>query len=229
MTKFWTYAEIKEKIEQDLDLQSELFITPSELLAYVNEAIDEAEAEIHTIHEDYFLKSDPITLVSGTDEYDLPTDIYANKIRDIIYNSGGNIWALRRLRDWKKIRDYSVWKEYGSGQISEYFIKNATVGQPQIVVSPPNRENGQYLTVWYLRNANRMVDDTSVCDIPEFVNFVIVYTKYKCLQKEGHPNLQVGMMDLEQQRAQMRAVLSGMVADSDNEIEADLSHYEEHS
>lgn len=229
MTKYWTYSEIKTKVEVDLDLQSETFIEDTEMLGYCNEAIDEAEAEIHTLYEDYFLTSSPVTLVNGTDEYDLPADIYAHKIRDIIYNNGGNIWPLKRLRDWKKIRAYTEDKQFANGQVTHYFIKNATVGEPQFVLSPPNKEDGQLLEIWYLRNANRMVDDTSICDIPEFVSFVIIYMKYKCATKEGHPNLPMILQELEQQRGQMNSVLAGMVADSDNEIEADFSHYKEHS
>jgi len=227
--RYWTYAEIKSKVETDLDLQSETFITPEEMLAYCNEAIDETEAEIHTLYEDYFLDSEVVSIVNGTDGYALPSNIYAHKIRDIIYRNGGNIWPLKRIRDWKKIRDYSVWKYYGHGQVTEYFIKNSIVGEPQFILSPPNLETGDFLTVWYLRNANRMTDENSVCDIPEFVSFVIVFMKYKCMQKEGHPSTPEIIADLEQQRGQMRAVLSGMVADNDTEIEADYSHYREHS
>ena len=47
--KYWTWAQVKTKIMNDLDLNEETFIRPSELLEYCNEAIDEAEAEIHTL------------------------------------------------------------------------------------------------------------------------------------------------------------------------------------
>ena len=227
--RFWTYSEIREKIENDLDLQSETFILPEEMLAYVNEAIDEAEAEIHTIYEDYFLTYETLTLVSGTNEYDLPADIYAHKIREIVYNNGGNLWTMRRLRDWKKIARWELSNQYEDGQITDYFIINRTAGSPRILFMPPNKESGDIIKIWYLRNANRMVDDTDVCDIPEFVSFVIAFAKYKCLEKEGNPMIEVAVANLEQQRSQMRGVLSGMVADSGNEIEADYTHYEEHS
>ena len=139
------------------------------------------------------------------------------------------MWTMRRLRDWHKISRYEVSKEYEDGQITNYFIVNRTAGSPQILFMPPNKESGDIIKIWYLRNANRMVDDTDVCDIPEFVSFVIAFMKYKCLEKEGNPMIEVAAANLEQQRAQMRGVLSGMVADSGTEIEADYTHYEEHS
>jgi hypothetical protein len=70
--RYWTFAEIKAKVESDLGMEDEDFVSADEMLAYGNEAIDEAEAEIHTINEDYFLTMGPISLVSGTDSYDLP-------------------------------------------------------------------------------------------------------------------------------------------------------------
>jgi hypothetical protein len=94
---------------------------------------------------------------------------------------------------------------------------------------PPNKEAGNLVTIWYLRNANRMTGDASVCDIPEFVSFVIAFIKYKCIQKDLHPSTQLFLQDMEQQRAQMQATLAGMVPDNENQIEADFTHYREHN
>lgn len=227
--RYWTWAEIKEKVNDDLDLQDETFIDEAELLRYANEAIDEAESEIHGLYEDYFLSRDTISLVSGTDEYDMPTDIYANKIRDIVYVNGSTVYSLRRLRDWHKFQNYEVELAVGAGTVYEYFLLNTTPGSPKIVFSPRIRETGDFIKVYYLRNANRLTIDADICDIPEFVHFVMAFMKYKCLSKEGHPNTELALSDLERQRQQMVSTLAGMVPDSNNEIEADLSHYREHS
>ena len=40
---YQTYEQLRRKVEKDLDLEEELFITPSEMLGYANEAIEEAE------------------------------------------------------------------------------------------------------------------------------------------------------------------------------------------
>ena len=78
--KYWTWAELKDKVQRDLDLEGEVFINETELLGYANEAIDEVERQVHTLYEDYFLTKAVISLVDGTEEYALPTDIYAFKI-----------------------------------------------------------------------------------------------------------------------------------------------------
>ena len=52
--KYWTLGQIKAKVKRDLDIESEVFIQPDELIEYINDAIDEAESEIHSLYEDYF-------------------------------------------------------------------------------------------------------------------------------------------------------------------------------
>lgn len=229
MARFWTYAEIKAKILRDLDLEDESYISATELLDYVNEAIDEAEAEIHTLAEDYFLVRGAITLVSGTDDYAFPSDIYGMKIRELWYKNGSTYREIDRLRDWNKIGNYiaGLTTSSSAGNYS-YFIVNETAGAPKIVFTPPVLESGAYVRISYLRNAQRMTVDASVCDIPEFVSFVIQYAKVRCYEKEGHPNLSLALAVLEQQRAQMNDTLQNMVLDNENTIEADMSFYGEH-
>jgi hypothetical protein len=80
---------LQNKLTEDLDLINEPFISSDELLGYMNEAIEEAETAVHTlgIEDTYFLATDFINLVSGQSAYNLPTDIYANKIRKMFYSN----------------------------------------------------------------------------------------------------------------------------------------------
>ena len=226
MARFWTWSEIKAKVEADLALEGEEFVGETELLAYANEAIDEAEAEVHAIYEDYFLSRATVTFVSGTDDYVLPSDIYAQKIRSVLYRNGSSVAVVPRLRDWKKFQNYTLnLTTSASAGCYNYLLINSTAGSPKILFTPPVLESGAYITVWYLRQANRLTVDADVCDIPEFVSFVIQHMKVRCYEKEGHPMLQKAMYDLEQQRKQMNDTLTAMVPDQENEIEADLSSY----
>jgi hypothetical protein len=228
MSEYWTWAQIRDKVEADLDMQDEDFVGTDEMLGYANEAIREAEAEIHTIYEDYFLKDGVITLAHAQEGYPLPADIYAHKIRKLVFNYGGKIFPVKRFRDWKKFTLYAETKQFGQGDDYACILVNAVPGSPELRFAPPP-ENGATVTIWYLRKANRLVNDSDVCDIPEFVNFILQYMKVRCYEKEGHPNLPKAMQDLEQQRAQMTGTLAGMIADDDNGIEPDYSHYEEHT
>lgn len=229
--KYWTWSEIRTKIEQECDLEDETFVRQSELLAYCNEAIDEAEAGIHSLYEDYFLKKTTISVSSGDEFFSLPTylpDIFGDKIRRIIFTQSGGttVYTVTRLKDWKKFEQKAVADTQISTDLYQYFLINSTPGNPEIMLVPKSRESGT-LTVWYLRNANRLELDADICDIPEFIHFIFAYLKVKIYGKEGHPGYPEALERLETERAQMLATLSSRVPDADNEIELDLSAYED--
>lgn len=224
--KFWTWLEIKTKILRDLDLEGETFIQPDELLGYANEAIDEVERQIHTLYEDYFLTRATITLVAGQETYDIPSDIYALKIRQLLYRNGTQVWKLNRMKNWTKFGDYESERAVSTGtQQYGYFIINTTPGAPQIVLSPIPTEAGPYVQLWYIRNANELTGDSSVCDIPEAVNYVMSYIKMKCMEKELHPNLAKAIQDVDQQKEDTLKALADMYADNDDTIEPDYRLY----
>jgi hypothetical protein len=227
---YWTWADIKEKVEADLDLESEDFIPESELLGYANEAIREVSRQLHTLYEDYFLTRTTITLVSGQEEYSLPSDIYAMKIRGMVYRNGTSVWKMKRIQDWRKFEEYEFDKtNLNPTALYGFFILNQTAGSPKIMLTPTPNENGAYVRLWYIRTANELTADASVCDIPEAVNYVIQYIKVRCYEKELHPNLPKAMQDLEMEKQTTLETLSNMVPDVDNEIEADTRLYEEMS
>jgi hypothetical protein len=74
-----TWADIKSRVQYELDLIDEDFISATELLYFCNRAINTAESLILNLSEDYFLTKETLSLVNGTQEYDLPTGIYAQK------------------------------------------------------------------------------------------------------------------------------------------------------
>lgn len=228
MMQYKTYLDIKSKVNRDLDLEDEIFISDQELLDYCNEAIDEAEAEIHTIYEDYFLTKGNISLVQDQEEYDLPTDIYANKIRGIVYSDGSTIYQIPRLRHSDKFELIELTKNYTTTDFYKYLVLNTTASSnPKLMLIPAARETASNrLVIWYIRNANKMVDDTSICDIPEFAHFIIQYIKVRCLMKEGHPNYSIEAQKLEKDRRLMINTLSNMVPDGDTLMEIDTDIYD---
>lgn len=224
--KFWTWSEIKAKVLRDLDLEGETFIQPDEMLGYANEAIDEVERQIHTLYEDYFLKKTTITLVSGQEAYDIPTDIYALKIRQMVYRNGSQVWKLNRMKNWTKFGEYESEKAVSTGTTQYgYFIINTSPGQPQIILTPTPTEAGPYVNLWYIRNANNLEIESDVCDIPEAVNYVISYIKMRCMEKELHPNLSKAIADVEQQKEDTLKTLADMYADNEDTIEPDYRLY----
>lgn len=226
--KYWTWAEIREKIEDDLGLQQEDFVSESELRGYANSGIDEAEAEIFNLFEDYFLDRYQASLVAGQANYPLPSTIYASKIRSVIYNNGNDLYLVRRMRFSNKFLDIEITNRDNTSLYYRYFLLNSTAGSQELNLVPPARDNvTNGLTIWFIRNANRLEADADVCDIPEFIEFIFEHMRMKVYLKEGNPSYQASIVKLEQLRKQMRETLSALVADEDNELEKDWTFYEE--
>lgn len=240
--KLWTYREILQKITTDLDLQDQQFITPDEMVGYCNEAIQEAEREILKLNEDYFLAPAPLTLVAGQQDYDLPTGCYAQKIRSIQYLNGSINYPIRRIRGGAKFDDLTMIQQYGPNDDYMYILVNATAGAAaKLRLAPASRESGAFVTVWYIRNAQRVqtaaevgikpTDPNStsqldtVIDIPEFTTFVIDFMKAKCLAKDGDPRYSDQVAALENQRKMMVDTLTQQVPDDDDQVVADMSFY----
>lgn len=209
----WTLAQIRTKVQNDLDLQDETMITASELTAYINQAIDETEQLVITIYEDYLLQETALPLVTGTSEYDLPANIYAHKIRKVFYNDGGTKYEVKRVRDLSQIPHIEASENY------RYVVMMNSAGQFRLKLYPASRETStSNVTIWHIGNANTLSLDDDILNIPEAAQFVICRAKLECARKEGHP-IQVTLAgEVEKQRELLIETLTNMVPDEDNEI-----------
>ncbi len=239
-----TYNELETKVRADLDLQdSDNFIGQDEFAGYMNEAIDSAEALIMTTCEDYFITSTPLTLVQGADSITLPTDIYAQKIRELIYKNGDRIYPLEELRDPQMFYRKAVLDRQATA-LEEYcyFLKSATAGvQDTLMLTPPAQESGAFLEMWYIRNANRIplqaapdsatraAQLATVIDIPEWRLYLEQYCKMRCYEKmenaAKHENAEAKVLKM----AEFLVInLKDRKQNNKNEIPPDISHYVEH-
>jgi hypothetical protein len=236
----WTYAEFKSKVENDLGLQADTIIEPDEMLGYMNDAIDEAEAEIHKlgVEDEYFLARTTLPLTTGEDEYDPPSDLYANKIKAVLFNDGSRVYPITRMRKRDRFEEIAESANSGANDDYQYLLVNntrpvalsPTTGR-KIVLVPPARETSSTLvTVWYIRNAAQVTDQADIIDIPEFAGFLLSIMKGLCRAKEnGGQLLPSDVAIIEQQRKLMIDTLTEMVPDGDTEMEPDTSHYQEHT
>jgi hypothetical protein len=225
-----TFATMKARIKDDQDLEAEDFVDDTELMNIFNEAIRECEAHIHKLElEDiYFLTSDTPTLLNGTADYAMPTNIYANKLISVVYGNGTNIYEVKRMRGEKRFLDKAITDQSGGSANYQYMIVNNTAAAGvKFKLVPASQENSTNITRWYIRSATKMEDDTSQCDIPEFLNFIYAYVKWRVLDKEYSPKADGAKNDLREQKDLMMQTLENMVEDSDNKIIADYTLYEE--
>jgi hypothetical protein len=228
-----TLLELTEPIKRELDLETEDFIQPEELVDYFNHAIREAEAHIIKLgmKDKYFKKKAYLSLILGQSVYDLPSDIYSDKIIKLIYRNGPTIYTIRPMDSEDMYEDEEF---LDLNQSTDYYrydtIRNAD-GTTSIQFFPTARENlTNGVIIHYFRDANTLVDDTDICDLPE-IAYEYIHKKVKgmCLAKE---NAGVIPGDAKEEiqaiEALMIATLEGQKADSDYaKMDQDLSHYEE--
>lgn len=220
-----TLAQIRTKIQLETDLQEEKFITDSELNDYIRDAIADVESNIHQLNEDYFLTKANIALTSGTSEYSLPSDIYANKIRLIQYDDGATDYTIDRIRDLKEIPDID------SNDYYKYILTNDGTNGFKIKLYPTSNETSSTnVTIWYIRKANELSSDSDTCDIPdEFYNYVYWRVKLAVYQKEGNPLTEEAQKMVLYLQQRMIETLSDRIPDDDNKVLMDLSFYKDMS
>lgn len=226
-----SYSTIITKVKNDCSLNDEIFISEAELLGYLNEAINDAEQAIHNLNSEdkYFKTSAYLSLVSGTAKYNMPSNIYANKILRVFYlNSDGSVrYEVTRIRDLDERRYISASDDYRYD-----IINDEATGQPQIELLPTSRETSSTtIRLFYIRNAKRMTTSalaTNVMEIPESENFIYAHMKWnvdkkrfnndaaKCAGSQSHRNDEYNAM-LEN--------LQQMVPDGNTLIQQDLSSY----
>lgn len=240
--KLWTYEELENTFRARNDLQDEdNFVGNDEMAAIFNSAIDEFESEVLKVQEDYLLTSASLSLVAGTPEINLPSNIYAQKIRSLIYANGPKIYPLTRFRDPHKFYKKAEVDYYATSETEySYILKSVTSAQDQIVISPAAQESGAFLTLWYIRNANRipMVGESgatrstqlaTVIDIPEAVNFLLEYARWKVMDKERDSRAEKQEKVQLQTKANLIAALTQKVQDNEDTVPPDMSFYEEMS
>lgn len=140
--KIWTYLEASNKVLIDLKLQDETFITPVELVGYFNEAVEAAQSEINTLTmaPDYFLSSSWVNVQQGQDIFPLPGNIYADKVRNLIYQNGAIIYAIPKMRKRYEFENIAYIQQYGASDDYQYELVNHAAGQIRINMFPASRE-----------------------------------------------------------------------------------------
>lgn len=175
--KIWKYSEMLNKVETDLDLQDETFISTNEMIGYFNEALSEAEAEIDALNAEYLLTKFFVPLVAGVGRYALPSNIYANKIRGIMYQNGSVIYPVKRFKRRFKFQDVAFTDQYGQADDYRYLLVNDYAGQAQLDLHPVSRETAILppsasaftpMVLWFIRNCTRVPIVGEYCN-PEVI------------------------------------------------------------
>lgn len=217
-----TWSEIKTEIQIEQDLSEETWISDIELLNFANDGIADIEKEIHTIHDKYFDADASISLVQGQSEYDLPSDIYANKITSIFYNNGSDKYEIKELKTLSDVMFIEDNDEY------QYRIINTSTGGRKLKIYPAAREtDSTSTTMSYRRNAKPFTLDADELDIPEAKDFIKQYVKDKVSNKERMTPDAPESAALSRKRKALLDSLENMIDDDNNELNVNFNYYKE--
>lgn len=224
-----TFGQLLERIKDDLDIEDteNPFISDEDIRQYMNEAIEDAESEIHNIYEDYFLQIGALTMTNGSKSVTFPTNIYANKIRKLFYFP-----TDKNLRyEVKPIRDKQVLMDVESNDDYQYHIINDSVAGNHIELEPASRETSTNLKCLYIREARKFLtdgtEDAIQIDIPEFQRFLRQHAVYHILLKDGSPMAAEAKENMDRYRVKMVETLNRSVPDDNDVVAQDLSFYQD--
>lgn len=227
-----TYSDLKTKLQNDLDVQDQDFVNgDTELLGYINEALNDAEAIIHNLGLEcnYFLVQDTLTLVNAQSDYTLPASIYASKIKKMFYINGNTKYEIFRVRDITETPYFQPGDDYRYLPLT--VAAGTSANNMRLRFYPVPAESGAYIQIWYLRNVTVMTssttDATNVCEIPECVNYVYQHVKLRIYEKMGNPNLDLALKAFAEQKQLMIETLQEMVPDENTLVRPDMSFYED--
>lgn len=217
-----TWGQMKSYIYNKHDLENSDMFSEDELIQMANEGISMAEARVISLNQDYFLATLPeFNLIADQSDYDLPSEIYAHKLRRVFYDFNGKKSKLDSIRNLDDIISNSC------GEMKYKIISIGT--EKKIRVFPTPKSNDGKITIYYTKNASKINNqdgDNQICDIPEFIDVVYKYMTVKINEKDMNPLLQHSREELVVAERLMIDALSVAVNDDDNEIEPDLSFYE---
>lgn len=220
-----TWREIKGSIQRKHGIEIDEAYDEQELIEMANRGIDKVEAKVITTNKDYFLDTDTIEVTAGQSEYDLPDNIYANKIRFLMKQlSSGSRKKVTRIKNLEDITGIC------SGDEVRYLIVNKGAGRK--IKFYPTPTTSFSLDIFHTRNATRFtVDggDDQVCDIPEFATAVMDYMSYLIEFKDKSPTMEIAKNEYKESEKDMIDSLASGVDDEDNEIEPDIEFYKDHA
>jgi hypothetical protein len=172
-----TLAELKTRSRERSDMVNNEFISSSELTNYINESGKELyDILVQKFTDDYFVESTEFPLVSGQNDYALPSDFYKLLGVDAKINSNDYLPLKKfNFRERNKYREVALFVPEN--------IRYRLVGS-NLRLSPTN-SGSTTIRLWYVPKFVALVDDTDVLITDTaWDEFVIVTTAIKMLQKE---------------------------------------------
>jgi hypothetical protein len=231
------YSDLLEEIEEELDLETEDFIQPSEMIRYVNKGIKRAHAIMVRLGmaDEYYKTREFLALVSGTQAYDFPATCYSEKIKEIRYRGSSQNYEIKKLkgkRRFERATDAELYPTQGTNDYAYDILNAGTTKGAQLYFFPiPTEDSSENVQIWFLRQAELVEDADSLVDIPEELDqYLMEFVRWRVIAKENvgvAPQAKEDFLEFEKQFIE---TLTGEVDNDDaSTFDMDLSSYDEMS
>jgi hypothetical protein len=142
------------------------------------------------------------------------------------------VYSARRY-EVRKIRNLMDTLYFYPGDDYKFLIANLqqAAGGNQLNIFPTPQETGPMVQLWYIREMHRLTssltDANNVCELPECVNYVFAYMKWKIEVKRrvSQESIESKKKDVEAEYTLLEQTFKEMVPDENNKVQLDLSAY----
>ncbi len=196
MARTRTLAQLRTEALQIADMENSSFVGTAlggEVDRYLNEGISELyDLIVESAGQEWFLLSSTLNIVSGTQTYALPSDMYILKGMDLDTTAGGTPVPLRPyMFDERHLNNIAGWGTtrgwaYDLVRYRTYGEVNATTGAytPRVRFTP-EPTGSHTVTVWYIPHAPVLDADTDVWDgFNGWEEYPVIYAGIRMLEKE---------------------------------------------
>ncbi len=200
-----TLLQLRTQARERADMENSEFISPEELLSYINQSYAELYDILVGRFEDYYTLNTTIVVPNGSSQIPLPTDFYKLRGVDLALDSSENNYTpVPRFNfNNRNIRNANV-SRLLSGQFN---ISYRIVGD-NVELVPTDSSQGTY-RIWYVPIYTPLVldTDTVVASVSNqgWHEYIIIDAAIKMLDKE-----ESSTTHLEKQRAALEKRIESM-------------------
>lgn len=179
-------SQLITDIRSKADMQNTQFITDTELISYIDKAYRKIHNKLVNTFQNYFVSEATITLVSGTNEYDLPSDFL--KLLGLDLNNAGKPYSLKPWSLNERNRIMVGW----NGKPLFYIIKGSKV------LLRPNVNVNDTLTLYYAPCSTEITSSSQQIDCVNGLNELIILDC--CIQCKAKEESDFSVFELQYQQ-----------------------------
>ena len=169
-----TLAYLKEQVRARADQQNSQFIKDAELVDFINGSASALYDKLVEQAENYYVTSQTIPIIAGTNEYTLPSNFY--KVLGVDYLVNNKPVPMSRFN----FRDRHL---YNYLDARPEIVRYGIWGN-QLVFKPQAPQIAT-VVIWYVPSITKLVNDADLLDgVNGWEEYIILDAAIKCMIKE---------------------------------------------